>query len=208
MRILWYVGLLLTVFTAQGQQPSEAAIRQAVERQLREYPRSTLRDVYKNFFQDRFGPGHLLRDTAAAGAYLRRELASGARFAGAPYEPTGCLGNFYRVNLSVIREGLVDYPTYFEAFVRSVNGIRPMPVAAWRKEWARISRVLADMGLALPGYTRDSLTIDSLLQQGQYVMHHSQAFLDAYDPHYRIIDKTIFEREILPLIERGNPSAR
>ena len=51
--------------------------RQAVERvvkwQLENYPESRLTDLYKNFFQDKFGPGHMVADTASAGAYIRRE---------------------------------------------------------------------------------------------------------------------------------------
>lgn len=34
----------------------------------------------------------------------------------------------------------------------------------------------------------------------RFVMSHSQAFKEAYHPHYRIIRRDIFEREILPLL--------
>lgn len=53
----------------------EWRIEVAVRRQMERYPESRLIDYYKNFFQDKFGPGHMVRDTASAGAYLRRELA-------------------------------------------------------------------------------------------------------------------------------------
>lgn len=46
--------------TAYSQTPTEDLIRAAVERQITMYPNSTLRDIYKNFFQDRFGPGHIM----------------------------------------------------------------------------------------------------------------------------------------------------
>ena len=51
---------------------------------------------------------------------------------GAAAEPTGWEGNFYRVNLSVIKKGQIPYAVFFDAFVRSVNGIRPITVAAWK----------------------------------------------------------------------------
>ena len=40
---------------------------------LDRYPLSTLADLYKSFFQDEFGPGHLLADEAGALSYLDRE---------------------------------------------------------------------------------------------------------------------------------------
>ncbi len=40
----------------------EDSIKWAVIYQLEHYPESELRDVYKNFMQDYFGPGHILKD--------------------------------------------------------------------------------------------------------------------------------------------------
>lgn len=41
----------------------------------------------------------------------------------------------------------------------------------------------------------------AILNQGQFASHHSAAFNEAYHPHYRLIEKTIFEIELLPLLE-------
>lgn len=203
MKPLLFLFLSLMSLTTCSQHCPEQQIREAVERQMAAYPRSSLRDLYKNFFQDRFGPGHIIHDTVSAGAYLREELASRELFQGAYYEPTGYMGNFYRVNLSVIRERLVDYQTYFDVFVRSVNGIQPISVQEWRKEWKLINGVISDMDLNLDNYTQDSLAIAQMLEEGKYIMHHSQTFNETYDLHYRIIDKELFENELLPLIRRN-----
>ena len=175
-------------------------IREAVENQLSVYPSSTLRDLYKNFFQDRFGPGHLIPDTAASGNYLRNELASFDKTTGAYYEPTGWEGCFYRVNLSVIKENLVPYDVYFDAFVRSVNQIVPISVEQWKTEWLTIDTIIQAMNLSLPDYEKDRLEIIEMLDQGEYVSHHSPQYEQHYDPHYRIIEKSIFEREIKPYL--------
>lgn len=42
--------------------------------------------------------------------------------------------------------------------------------------------------------------ISEILRQGKYVMHHSREFNETYDLYYRIIDKQLFEKELLPLI--------
>jgi hypothetical protein len=179
----------------------EHAVRTAVNSQMATYPRSTLKDLYKNFFQDRFGPGHLVRDTAAAGNYLRRELESFHESTGAYYEPAGWEGDFYRVNLSVIKENRVPYGLYFDAFLRSVNGIVPVSVRAWEKEWRAIDAIIQTMNLSLANCEEDRREIFDLLKRGEYVVHHSPAFEAAYAPHYRIMEKTIFEKEILPLLQ-------
>lgn len=199
--LLMAFSLLLCVgATAAEKKDFKEAVRQAVTRQMETYPKSTLKDLYKNFFQDKFGPGHIISDTTGAGNYLRRELASYAVAEGALAEPTGWEGNFFRVNLSVIKNNQIPYDRYFDAFVRSVNGIRPVPVSEWQKEWHRIEAVIRSMNLSLPGYEEDQAEIEERLDKGEYVGHHSKVFEDTYSPHYRIISKEIFEKEILPFL--------
>lgn len=193
---------LLVVATACTGDDTRERIRQSVERQMERYPHSTLRDLYKNYFQDRFGPGHIIADEKAADNYLRYELENAATMEGDDYEPTGYEERFMRVNLSVIADGRVPYDKYLSAFVRSVNGIEPITVEQWREEWAVIDEVINEMNLNLPDYEADRAEIWALLERGEYVMHHSKLFEQHYDPHYRIIEREIFQREILPLIEQ------
>lgn len=193
---------LLVVATACTGDSTRERIRQSVERQMERYPHSTLRDLYKNYFQDRFGPGHIIADEKAADNYLRYELEHAATMEGDDYEPTGYEERFMRVNLSVIADGRVPYDKYLSAFVRSVNGIEPITVEQWREEWKVIDEVINEMNLNLPDYEADRAEIWALLERGEYVMHHSKLFEQHYDPHYRIIEREIFQREILPLIEQ------
>ena len=192
----------MNIFACNKVNPTHEKIRQSVERQLELYPESTLRDLYKNFFQDRFGPGHIIADNSAADRYLRYELNTAEGFEGLDYEPTGYEGRFYRVNLGVIADGRVPYDKYFDAFIRSVNGITPISIEEWSKEWHEIDSVIMTMGLQLEDLSADRAEIKALIEGGDYVMHHSQRFNDHYQPHYRIIERTIFENEILPLLNK------
>ncbi|RHR59738.1 hypothetical protein [Parabacteroides sp. AF17-28] len=193
--------LLLCFSLSAAEKPDfDTAVRAAVSRQMQTYPKSTLKDLYKNFFQDKFGPGHIIGDTAAAGNYLRRELASYTECSGDIAEPTGWEGNFLRVNLSVIKTGQIPYNTFFDAFVRSVNGIQPVTVAEWKKEWLQIEAIIRSIELALPGYEADRKEIEERLDRGEYVGHHSKVFEETYSPHYRIVSKDIFEKELKPLL--------
>ena len=44
--------------------------------------------------------------------------------------------------------------------------------------------------------------IDSILSVGRYAISHSPEYREAYHPHYRIVERGIFERELKPLIEK------
>lgn len=199
------VSLLLCLcLSAAEKKDFEAAVRAAVAKQMQVYPASALKDLYKNFFQDKFGPGHIIADTTAASKYLRSELASYADTEGAVAEPTGWEGNFYRVNLSVIKSGKIPYATFFDAFVRSVNGIRPVTVAQWQQEWLQIEAIIRSMHLPLPDYAADCKEIEDRLNRGEYVGHHSKTFEDTYAPHYRIVSKLIYEKELQPMLDRAD----
>jgi hypothetical protein len=194
------ITVLAGCVACSSQDTFETAVKAAVNRQMEAYPKSTLKDLYKNFFQDRFGPGHLVRDAVSSGDYLRYELSLFDRASGAYYEPAGWEGNYYRVNLSIIKENLVPYDVYLDAFVRSVNGIMPPAVDEWAKEWRDIDAIIQKMNFPLADCDADRQEISGMLERGEYVMHHSKTFEENYSPHYRIMEKSIFEKEIKPFL--------
>ena len=196
--------LLLIAFVcahAQTKCVDAASVRSAVERMVADYPHSTLQDIYKSFFQDNFGPGHAVPDSAQAAAWLHGELAKVERLDVPLYEPTGCNGNYYRVSLAAIASGKLQADALLSAFLRSVRAVQPSEVAAWAKNWEQIESVIAAMELPLPNYDADAAAIKEMLSKGHYAVHHSRLYNEHYAPHYRIIAKDIFEKEILPLLE-------
>ena len=199
--LIFNLLFLFCVSFAGCESSSVERIKKSVERQLRDYPKSTLQDLYKSFFQDRFGPGHLVNDTSTAGNYLRYELNNSESFHERYYEPTGYESNYYRVNLSVLKENKISYQKYFDAFLRSVEKIDLDAISEWKEEWSEIESVINSMNLDLENFEEDLEMIHSVLEQGKYAVHHSEIYNSEYQPHYRIIEKKIFEEEILPLIE-------
>ena len=196
--------LLLIAFVcahAQTKCVDAANVRSAVERMMADYPHSTLQDIYKSFFQDNFGPGHAVPDSAQAAAWLRNELEKVELLDVPLYEPTGCNGNYYRVSLAAIASGKLQADALLSAFLRSVRAVQPSEVAAWTKNWEQIESVISKMELALTGYETDAAAIKDMLSKGHYAVHHSRLYNEHYAPHYRIIAKDIFEKEILPLLE-------
>ena len=179
------------------------SIASALEYQIFHYPASQYRDIYKNFMQDFFGPGHILADTTAAGRYLRSELAEEGPFDGPLYEPTGYKGNFYRVNLSVFRDGIVPYDTFFRSFVESVQGIVPPDGNDWMQTWRTIDGVIKDKDLHFVDEDKDHSELEKQFAEGNYIAHHSQRYNDSVHFHYRIISRENFNNAILPLLQKS-----
>ncbi len=68
------------------------------------------------------------------------------------------------------------------------------------KEWQRIESIIRSMELSLPDYDAHRKEIEDRLDRGEYVEHHSKVFEESYSPHYRIISRQIFEKELRPLL--------
>lgn len=199
--------LLLLFFTAFLAEAQDASIRQAIVQQVETYTASTLKDIYKNFFQDAFGPGHLMSNSPDAEQHMRNYLEQECEEAKndpnpcPDYELTGSNGRFYRVNLSVINDGRVPMTTFLNAFMKSAAQFSLPKVEDWKQEWITIEKCIQELGYRFPEQEQDSAAIMNILDQGQYASHHSAAYNEAYHPHYRLIEKTIFEKELLPLLQ-------
>jgi hypothetical protein len=178
-------------------------VETSVHKQLEQFPESRLQDLYKNFFQDRFGPGHLIPDSTMAGNYLREELASYSGEYLPLVEEIGWEGNFVRVSTDVVKNGMLPYSVYLDAFIESANTTPETPIESWQEEWHKILTVIDKMNLNLPDYETDKSRIQDLINSGAYAMHHSEAFERAYEPHYRIIKKEIFLEKIKPYLSRS-----
>lgn len=192
MKILFSALLLFADIGSFAVTPAQ--IEEALRYQKSTYPAAQLRDVYKLFMQDYFGPGHILADTSKAKAYLDSELVDTTSMDGPLYEPTGAEGNFYRVNLSVIHDGKVDYDTFFGAFVRSVQAITPPTLQAWTATWAKVEEAIECLGYHYDNEVEDRQLIRQMLDKGNFVMHHSDAYNRAYHFKYRIISREEFDK--------------
>lgn len=179
-------------------------IEQFVSWQIETYPESRLLDIYKSCFQDYMGAEHLVSDSERVKAYLDEELETTTLDDLLPwyYEPCGIDSNYYRVSIRAIKEGIISEETLLDAFVRSANSVERPSVESWRNRWHVIIGTIDQMQLKLPHYEEDKLFIDSILNAGKYAISHSPSYREAYHPHYRIVEKSIFGREIKPIIDR------
>ena len=177
-------------------------IQDFVHQQLETYPKSRLLDIYKSCFQDYMGAEHLVSDKQRVKSYLDEELQSTSLDDLMPwyYEPCGIDGQFVRVSIRAVKENKVSEDLLLDAFIRSANSDRRPSVESWRDQWHMIIGTIDQMQLTIPNYQEDGEFIDSILTVGKYAISHSPEYREAYRPHYRIVEKGIFEREIKPLL--------
>lgn len=186
----------ITAFAQMNEDEVVSAIKQMQER----YPRITLCDIYKSFFQDNFGPGHIIESKEKAENYLMQELERTEDFS-VKFEPTGAKGNFVRVDVFYIKGGMIDKDVYLKALMNSVVITDSMTVKQWLMDWDFMQRVIESSGLEIENYKEDKEFIRQRIANGIYEMNHSRLFNELYHPHYRIIRRDIWESEIKPLIK-------
>ena len=178
-------------------------IQDFVTKQMQTYPKSRLLDIYKSCFQDYMGAEHLVSDRQRVKAYLDEELQTTNldELMTWYYEPCGVNGQYVRVSIRAVKENIVSENLLLDAFIRSANSDKRPTVESWRDRWHKIIGTIDQMGLNLPHYQQDRAFIDSILSVGKYAISHSPEYREAYRPHYRIVEMSIFENEIKPLIE-------
>lgn len=199
MRKLITLALAALLLFACTQKPTvpEDAVRELCEYMVSTYPQATLQDLYKTCYQDFFGAEHLMQDTAAARAYLHYELeelrnerinelgSDGVTEAGMPMrEPTGFRHRFERINLALVLNGEMSEETLLHLFIDAAGQDNALH-NNWANEWAEIEAIALQVQ---PAWQNDEL--QALLREaaaGNHAVHHSEAFRNTYNPHYRII---------------------
>ncbi len=199
MKKLLLILAIACSFNLFGQSIDTAAVRSAIERQLTSYPESTLQDVYKSFYQEHFGPGHIISDTASARRYLMKELSEMGKTASPYFEPTGSQGDYVRVHLSAVADSLITVEQLLDAFVRSANSWQE-PTVSWLEKWGAVVSIIQANKMELEGFETDLPLLTEAAQNNQAV-HHSRRYNEAYHPHYRIVERSIFESELKPTLK-------
>ena len=87
-----------------------------------------------------------------------------------------------------------------DAFVRSANAGQNMTPEQWTRKWKKVAAVIRSDFPDIPLAEDDLRRIDSYMAEGEYILHHSPEYGEAYHPHYRIIARDIFESDVKPCL--------
>jgi hypothetical protein len=202
-------GLLFSIAFIMSVEISAQDIAGFINNQMNTYPKSRLLDIYKSCFQDYMGAEHLVSDRQRVKAYLDEELNTTSLDDLMPwyYEPCGIDSSYYRVSIRAIKEGLISEDQLLDAFIRSACSETRPSVESWSERWHKMIGTIDQMKLDLPNYQEDKQFIDSALSVGKYAISHSPDYREAYRPHYRIVERSIFEKELLLQLREYKPSS-
>ena len=194
--ILFFV--LLTACNRTSEQYPEDIIKESIEQQLNQYPTTRLQDIYKNFYQARFGGEHAITDTEAVVRYTRIELESiDSTNLNPDVEMIGWEENFMRVSLLYIKKNNIDPDILSDCFIRSGEYVDTNKTVLWEQEWRTIIKIIERDSLypLIIEYHADKQSIDSIMRMRDIpALHHSTEYKSAYQPHYRIVAKPLFEK--------------
>ncbi|MCQ2294324.1 MAG: alpha-N-acetylglucosaminidase [Bacteroidales bacterium] len=204
--IMCVLSILKQIDAEQYSVPNRAA--KVLGDYMKQFPEAQLQDVYKACFQDVYGPGHIIQDSASCAQYILDELRqmNPESHTYPYYEYIGVENNFVRVNIRVIEEGKVELGRFVQLLMQSAKLPSKLPLYDWRGQWERIEKVVRQVSPQPKNFDEDAALLRSMMDQGQYVVHHSAHFNQTYNPHYRIIRRDLFEKEILPLLYDGRLS--
>lgn len=189
-KVLLFISLIVATCSCDHAIDKDA-VRKAVRSQMANYPESHLADLYKSFFQDRFGPGHIINDRESARKYIVSEFENADTLVLPYLEPCGWEHNYIRVSLSAIRDGIITVDALTDALVQSADPVREEDLESWKGEWKEILSVISEECPDLPDFDSEKQRIDSLLASGQYAFHHSATYEKLYHPHYRILKRDL-----------------
>lgn len=154
---------------------------------LAEYPEAEAADLYKFLHQAIYGPGHAIPDVDAAARWLDHELEDlGPLLEGEqPCEVLGGSPILVRVNLRSFVAAGGDADELLDAFVATAGEIHG--------ESGHMGEVIEIVVRWLRSDGRENQADElkhlgaKLASKGYPAIHHSEAYIEAYRPAYRVI---------------------
>jgi hypothetical protein len=186
----------------QDRSPVIAFVIESLER----YPRSEARDVYKLLYQAYHGAEHAFTDRDSAREWLLAEweglnpaLESDPAPMVEPIFIEGVTPPLYRLNLARAKANGLDPETVLEEFLRTADEFPECYPdeatdlhAAFLAAWTEVGRAVqrGELPITVDDYAAFSSEIEAA---GWPPAHHSDAYRQAYDPHYRLVtDPSVF----------------
>lgn len=195
-----FINICIPLLFFSCSNTFERKVEISVTEQLSIFPKSRLQDIYKNFFQDRYGQEVFLSDTANTSHNLRKEVESCSKAYMKMVEPIGWEKNYCRVSTHALKLDYIPYSVYYDAYMKSIKDSPEISLYKWKEEWSNILSVIDRMNLNLSDYEKDKAEITRLLNSGSYIIEHSDDFIKSYNPNYRVIRKDIYTKMIEPYL--------
>ena len=182
-----YILLLLLIINIESKFDMDLSI---LLEQIKNHPNQTLQDVYKSCYQDEYGPGHLISNESSAINSLLQEINTIEKDY-TPitlFEQTGIYGNYLRVDLTLVRDGVIPFFVLFRALTISATIGGQKSDENWSTIWSEIVEEVKKAELKFENFEEDLTNLDRISKSEDKVVHHSEMYENIYHPHYRIIE--------------------
>ena len=199
-KIYFFLFCFIEILSKSSNEIDLSILREQIEN----HPNQTLQDVYKSCYQDEYGPGHLISNESSAINSLFQEINSIEK----DYSPTtliektGIYGNYLRVDLTLVRDGIVPFFVLFRALKISATIGGQKSDKNWDKIWNEIAQAIIDSDIRFENFEEDLDRLEKISKSDDKVVHHSEMYEDTYHPHYRIIEKNVYNDVIKPYINK------
>ncbi len=168
-------------------------VSQLLSDHLQRYPAMQLDDIYKLLHQAALGAGHAVDNPAAARKRLDEEIAALEKGATEPAQdiisPDGRLG---RIHLRRYLADGGDREALLRGFIDTANRYPASP-----EKLEKFCGCLGDLAAAggIP-FARDEVItyFGKIAREGYPVIHHSEAFRNAYRPAYRVVAVDLLQK--------------
>ncbi len=152
-----------------------------------------LDDIYKLLHQAALGPGHAVRNPAAARKRLEEEAIA---LAEGPAEPDGDVispdGRLARIHLRTWLAGKGDLETLHRAFVETAESYPASPDKL--RKFCGCLADLADSGSIPFARTDVEAYFGNIAREKYPAVHHSAIYRNAYLPAYRVVAIDLLNR--------------
>lgn len=170
-------------------------MRQVLDWHLERYPLMRAQDLYKLLHQGVFGPGHIIKSEEKARQALEQEFgevrARCCMQAVERIEPLSPSGDLIRVNLETLRELDAAVELVLKVLVESAAAVQGDPGTMK----SRLQEAVEWCGEKLPGQAEDLEQLAAFAEaDGFPALHHSEVFLTAYRPAYRVVRQELWAK--------------
>ncbi|MBI9031817.1 hypothetical protein JEZ13_07455 [bacterium] len=152
-----------------------------IEQELSHFPKATMTDIYKLFYQNCCGSGHFISDLTYVKDNIKAEITTiNPNAFNYPDYDISYIFQIKRISLYSIMVGKYDLNFIADKFWEL--SLTPLKLTSdqWIKEWKEISRLIKE----IKPYIFDDLVSKDFDQASS--LHHSDIYRINYNPHYRI----------------------
>ncbi len=174
---------------------SAIKFKQIIHSHISRYPISQAEDLYKLCYQASLGSEHAVKDNVAARDRLFRELSElGNSTPEQLLDEISADGAIFRVHLRPYVVSGRDPELLLEAFIQTARNFKGSTSRLHRNVSA-IVEMAQNSEIPIKAQGVKSL-LDEMQAEGYPSIHHSPIYIQAYNPHYRVIARQFLPHDL------------